>query len=92
MPHTVRERTKLLNRVKRLQGQIRGIERLLEADADCGVVLQTLAASRGAINSLMGELLEDHIRYHVLSPEIPAEPDQAEATEQLIDLLRSYLR
>ena len=92
MAHSVRERTKLLNRVKRLQGQMRGIERLLEADGDCGVVLQTLAASRGAINSLMAEVLEDHIRYHVIDPDIPADSEQAEATEQLIDLVRSYLR
>jgi len=90
--HSVRERTKLLNRVKRLQGQMRGIERLLEADGDCGLVLQTLAASRGAISSLMAEVLEDHIRYHVVDPNIPAGSEQAQATEQLIDLVRSYLR
>ena len=92
MAHSVRERTKLLNRVKRLQGQMRGIERLLEADGDCGLVLQTLAASRGAISSLMAEVLEDHIRYHVVDPNIPAGSEQAQATEQLIDLVRSYLR
>lgn len=92
MPHTVRERTKLLNRVRRLRGQINGIEKQLERDADCGVVLQTLAACRGAINGLMAEILEDHIRYHVVDPDLDPASDQAEATEQLVDLVRSYLK
>ncbi|MEP6618161.1 MAG: metal/formaldehyde-sensitive transcriptional repressor [bacterium] len=92
MPHTVREQTKLLNRVRRLRGQINGIEKLLERDADCGVVLQTLAACRGAINGLMAEILEDHIRYHVVDPDLDPTSDQAEATEQLVDLVRSYLK
>lgn len=92
MTHTIRERTKLLNRVRRIRGQINGIEKLLEDEADCGKVLQTLAACRGAINGLMAEILEDHIRFHVVDPEISPESEQAEATEQLIDLVRSYLK
>jgi DNA-binding FrmR family transcriptional regulator len=90
--HTVRERTKLLNRVRRIRGQINGIERLLESGADCGVALQTLAACRGAINGLMAEILEDHIRFHVVDPDMHPESEQAEAAEQLVDLLRSYLK
>jgi DNA-binding FrmR family transcriptional regulator len=90
--HTVRERTKLLNRVKRIRGQLNGVEKLLEQESDCGVVLQTLAACRGALNGLMAEILEDHIRYHVVDPDIEPESPQAEAAEQLVDLLRSYLR
>ena len=90
--HTVRERPKLLNRVRRIRGQINGIERLLDQESDCGKVLQTLAACRGAINGLMAEILEDHIRFHVVDSEIDPESEQAEATEQLIDLVRSYLK
>ena len=52
MAHTIRERAKLLNRVKRIRGQLNGVEKLLEAEGDCGAVLQTLAATRGALNGL----------------------------------------
>ncbi len=92
MAHTVREQTKLLNRIRRIKGQINGIESLLGADADCAKVLQQLAACRGAMNGLMAEILEDHIRFHVVEPGLDPESEQAEATEQLIDLVRSYLR
>ena len=92
MAHTVRERTKLMNRVRRIRGQISGIEKALEEDSDCGKVLQQLAACRGAINGLMAEILEDHIRFHVIDPDVDPESEQAEATEQLVDLVRSYLK
>jgi DNA-binding FrmR family transcriptional regulator len=92
MAHTVREQDKLLNRVRRIRGQINGIEKLLEERSDCAKVLQQLAACRGALNGLMAEILEDHIRYHVVDPDLDPESEQAEATEQLVDLVRSYLR
>lgn len=92
MPHTVREQTKLLQRVRRIRGQINGIEKLLADQAECGAVLQQLAACRGAINGLMAEILEDHIRFHVVDPDVDPESEQAEAAEQLVDLVRSYLR
>lgn len=92
MTHTVRDQEKLINRVKRLRGQLTGVERQLEAEADCERVLQTLAACRGALTSLMAEILEDHIRYHVLSPTTEPDSDEAMAAEQLIDVLRSYLK
>jgi len=92
MSHTIRERTKLLNRVRRIRGQINGVEKLLEGEAECGMVLQTLAACRGAMNGLMAEILEDHIRFHVVDPDIDPESEKAVATEQLVDLVRSYLR
>ena len=92
MAHTVREQSKLLNRVRRIRGQINVIEKLLQDDADCSKVLQQLAACRGAMNGLMAEILEDHIRYHVIDPEVEPESEQADATEQLIEILRSYLK
>lgn len=92
MPHTVRDQTKLMNRVKRIRGQLNGIEKSLERDGDCGAILQQLAACRGALNGLMAEILEDHVRYHVVDSNTPPESEQAEAVEQLIDLVRAYLR
>ena len=90
--HTIRDRTKLLNRVRRLRGQVNGVEKLLQQESECGPVLQQLTACRGAINALMAEILEDHIRFHVADPDVNPESEQADAVEQLVDVVRSYFR
>lgn len=90
--HTVRDKAKLLNRVRRIRGQVTAIEGLLEKEAECERVLHTIAACRGAIDGLMAEVLEDHIRFHVVDPNAGAESEQAQAAEELIDLVRSYLK
>jgi DNA-binding FrmR family transcriptional regulator len=85
-----RERLKLMNRVKRIRGQIDAVERALGADDECPDVLMQLAAVRGGVNSLMAEVLEDHIRLHVVGADQKAmTPDIA---EDLIDLVRAYLK
>jgi DNA-binding FrmR family transcriptional regulator len=90
--HTVREKQKLLNRIKRIRGQVTAVEELLDQDVDCERALHTLAACRGAINSLMAEILEDHIRYHVLHPDSDPQSHEHQAAEQLVDIVKSYLR
>ncbi len=86
-----KNRTKLVNRVRRIRGQMDAIERTLNDDRDCANILMLLAAARGGINSLMAEVLEDHIRLHLLSPDkTPAHPQ--ELAEDLIDLVRAYLK
>ena len=86
-----RDRAKLRNRVKRIRGQIESIERTLSTeDHDCAQVLMLLAAVRGGINSLMAEVLEDHVRLHLLQDgHAPMTPDLG---EELIDLVRAYLK
>ena len=87
---TTRERAKLLNRVKRIQGQMETVKRTLADEHDCTKVLMLLAAVRGGINSLMAEVLEDHIRLHLLKDgHAPLTPDLG---EELIDLVRAYLK
>src|SRR6516164_1257011 len=66
--HTIEDKTRLLQRVRRLRGQVDAIERALERDADCARVMQLTVSARGAANGLMAELLEDHIRMHVSDP------------------------
>ena len=68
MAHTIREKTKLLARVRRIRGQVEAIERALEAEIGCADVLQVIASVRGAMNGLMAEVMEDHIRFHVVDP------------------------
>jgi len=92
MAHTIRDKQKLLLRVRRLRGQVEALEKLLEEDADCTKTLNLTVACRGAINGLMAEILEGHIRFHVISPEGKPTPAQAEAAEDLIEIIHSYLK
>jgi len=85
-----KQKTKLLQRVRRLRGQLDAVERSLNTDEDCGGQLMLLAAVRGAVNSLMGEVLEDHIRFHLTSGS--KEQIAPELAEDLIDLVHAYLK
>jgi DNA-binding FrmR family transcriptional regulator len=82
------QRAKLLNRVKRIKGQVEAVERALSDDhEECADTLQLLAACRGAINGLMGEVLEGHIKDH-----IAGEKPSREVTDDLIEIVRAYLK
>ncbi|MGJ7915850.1 metal/formaldehyde-sensitive transcriptional repressor [Massilia sp. LXY-6] len=91
MSHTTREKAKLLARVRRIRGQVEAIERALEAEAGCAEVLHLLAASRGAINGLMAEVIEDHVREHVAASDL-SEAARSEGTGELLDVIRAYLK
>ncbi len=91
MSHLEKEKQKLVARIKRIRGQVDSIERSLTTGDDCADVLMLLANVRGGINSLMAEVLEDHIRLHLLSPD-KTMADPNELAEDLIDLVRAYLK
>ena len=88
MSHTSRERFELVNRTKKIIGQLESILRALSEDEQCADVLQRLAATRGAINALMAELMEDHILNHMPRDSKSSE----EAAEDLIGIVRTYLK
>jgi FrmR/RcnR family transcriptional regulator, repressor of rcnA expression len=88
MAHKSREKLDLVNRTKKVVGQLESALRALNEDEPCAQVLQRLAAARGAINSLMGELMEDHIRNHMPRHSKSSE----EAAEDLIEIVRTYLK
>ena len=67
MSHTIRDKKQLLLRVHRIRGQIDAVERQLQEEEDCSTVLLTVSAARGAINGLMAQIIEGHIRDHVAS-------------------------
>jgi DNA-binding FrmR family transcriptional regulator len=92
MAHTIRDKKKLLNRVRRIRGQIDAVEKALEREQDCSTILLTIAACRGAINSLMAEVIEGHIRYHVVDPDQQASTEKAKAAQELIDVVKAYLK
>jgi FrmR/RcnR family transcriptional regulator, repressor of frmRAB operon len=87
MSHTSREKLDLVNRTKKVIGQLEAILRALNDDEQCADVLQRLSAARGSINSLMAELMEDHIRNHM-----PRNDKSSEAVDDLIGIVRTYLK
>ena len=90
MSHQEREKLKLLQRLRKLRGQLDAVERSLAADEDCGGQLMLLAAVRGGVNGLMGEVLETHIRFHLADG--AKEQIAPELAEDLIDLVHAYLK
>ncbi len=90
MTHTITGSAKLLARVRRIKGQTAALESALGEGRECMAVLQQIAAIRGAINGLMLEVLEGHVREH-LGPDASA-PQRAEDTEAVVAVLRSYLK
>jgi DNA-binding FrmR family transcriptional regulator len=89
---TNREKTKLVNRARRIRGQVEAIERALEQQVDCSDMLRLIASARGAINGLMAEVLEDHIRTRVIDPLREPDPTRALAAEDLIEVVQCYLK
>lgn len=98
MPHSPEDKRKALARVRRLRGQVEALERALEAGADCAPVLQQMAAIRGAVNGLMSEVLESHIRETLAALPTTAasagtrETQTDQLAQDLSGLVRSYLR
>ena len=91
MPHSAEEKKKVLARVRRIRGQCDALDRALESGADCGPVLQQIAALRGAAHGLMVEVLDAHIREHLGADDLtPAQ--RAEEMEDVLTVVRSYLR
>ena len=88
MSHISREKLDLVNRTKKVIGQLESVLRGLNDDDPCAEVLQRLSSARGAINSLMAELMEDHIRNHMPRKN----KSSKEAAEDLIEIVRTYLK
>ena len=91
MGHTIQEKQKLLNRIRRIKGQVEAIERALDEEHDCSDVLQRITSCRGAMNGLLAVVLEDHIRNHLVDADGSKEP-AGSATEQLIKVVHSYFK
>jgi DNA-binding FrmR family transcriptional regulator len=92
MAHTIRDKQQLINRVRRIRGQLDAVEKALNEEQECFAILQTLAACRGAINGLVAELIEGHIRFHVVNPDEKPASQQAKAAQQLIEIVKSYVK
>ena len=92
MAHTIRDKQKLLHRIRRTKGQIEAVERLLENESDCAEILQQIAACRGSINGLMSEVLEGHIRFHLGSNSDNSKAARNKAVQEVVGITKSYLK
>lgn len=90
MSHTLQHKEQLLARVRRIAGQVSGIEKALTAQDGCSTVLQRISAVRGALNGLMAEVLQDHIETHVLDARSAS--SRRKATDEILDVVRTYLK
>jgi DNA-binding FrmR family transcriptional regulator len=91
MSHSVRDKQKLLHRVRRIRGQLDAIERALDAEAGCEEIIQQLTSCRGAMSGLVGVVVEEHIRTH-FAPMKGKGALAGDPTEGLIRLVHSYFR
>jgi DNA-binding FrmR family transcriptional regulator len=92
MSHTIREKTKLLARIRRIRGQVEAIERALDTQASCEQVMHLIAGARGAMAGLMAEVVADHVRTHLVDAEKYPNALNTEAAEQLLEVVRTYLK
>lgn len=91
MTHTIRKKARLVARVHRIRGQIDAVERALKAETRCAELLHLIASLRGAMNGLMSEVLEDHIRLHMA--DLTFDRDRRnEGAAALIDVVQTYLK
>jgi len=92
MAHTIKEKKKLLARVGRIRGQVEAIERALNDEEECERIMHMIAGIRGSVAGLMAEVVEDHIRTHLVDPERSPGALNAEAADQLIEVVHTYLK
>lgn len=92
MAHTTAEKRNLLNRVNRVEGQLKSIRKAIENETECSAVLQQIAACRGAMNSLLVQIVDGEIRFHVLSKNAKVDSREAKAAESLVGILHRYIK
>lgn len=92
MAHTIRDRQKLLARVRRIRGQVEAVERALDGEADCERVMHLLSSTRAAMAGLMAEVVEDHVRTHLVDAEKHPGALDGEAVDQLLAVVRTYMK
>jgi FrmR/RcnR family transcriptional regulator, repressor of frmRAB operon len=90
--HTINDKSRLVVRVRRIKGQVEAVERALEAEIGCAEVLMLVASLRGAVHGLSAEVMEDHIRNHVVNPDTDRDPERARGAAELIEVVRTYLK
>src|SRR5690606_40399728 len=97
MPHSIEDKKRAINRLRRIKGQTEALERAIEEGMECRALLQQIAALRGAANGLMAEVLDSHLqevfgseKETAVTESLPTDP-HAEIDEIMM-LLSSYIK
>ncbi|MDB5424534.1 MAG: metal/formaldehyde-sensitive transcriptional repressor [Phenylobacterium sp.] len=90
--HTIGEKQRLLSRVRRIRGQVEAIERALESEAGCETIMHQIAGVRGAMAGLTAEVIDDHIHTHLVDSEKHPGALNTAAAEELMTVIRTYLK
>ena len=67
------------------------IERAVDGDKECARVLQQATACRGALEGFIAEVVEDHIREHLIDENAPKDDTRVQAAEELIEIVHAYV-
>jgi DNA-binding FrmR family transcriptional regulator len=90
MSHTIRDKEKLIARVRRISGQVRALETALDDEQEPSSLMQLIASCRGALNGLMSEVIEGHMKEHVADEKNAGK--RKIAADELLEILKTYLR
>ena len=90
--HSVRHKTALLNRIRKIGGQVNAIERAIDSEKDRDAILHLIAAVRGATDALMAEMVDEQIRFHVLAPAKQPPQERLKGADPVIQVIRAYLK
>ena len=86
------DKNKLVSRIKRIQGQLSSVSMSIECDEEVGSVLQTVAASRGALAGLIAEIIEHHVRSDVIPKDGHWNDQHEAAAARLVQIVTTYLK
>lgn len=91
MAHINHNKQKIFTRINRIKGQVIAMESALSNGVDCAAFLHQIASIRGAVDGLMSEALEGHIREHLGDVQEPS-AQREQDLEQVISVLKTYLK
>lgn len=93
MPYSVEDKKKTTTRLRRIKGQVEALERAVQAGTECRLLLQQIAAMRGAAGGLMAEVLEIHLR-ETMGQSAPAKIPSVgdDQMDDIMKILRAYLK
>ena len=94
MPHHPQDKKRAVNRLRRIRGQAEALERAIADGQDCAAVLQQIAAMRGAVNGLMRDVVESHLRdsFSHEGCDNPQHQALQQKLDEAVSLVKSYIK
>lgn len=90
--HVIINKEKLINRVKKIKGQLEGVEKALEKDKDCKQILHIISSVRGALGGLMTEVMENHIISHIGDNKDGLREKEIHMAQELVESMKAFMK